>query len=60
MKRPKFGKPLPSDRPGPKEDFEQFAERMAAHGDRKALDRYQAARKAGQTHEGIQQDGYTS
>ena len=54
MKKPmKFAAPKPADRPAPGEDFEFFAERMAAAGNGEALRRYQAGREAGLTHEDI-------
>jgi hypothetical protein len=38
-KKIKFAAPLPENTPGPKESQERFMERMAAHGNRDALDK---------------------
>lgn len=57
-RRPKFAPPKPDDRPAVGEPWEQFMERMGAVGNRAGLDRYNAARKAGQSHDDIAANGY--
>jgi len=56
MKRPKFAKPLPKTLPGINEEQEQYMERMAASGNRQALEDFQQLR-VGLTYRQLQQLG---